>query len=579
MPRRSLLSPALVALALVVVMVASAMVPRGSAPIASAPRLTSEPAGSGGAPTPAAAPEQPIGGRLFTTSTAPPSGASNSVTGLAVDPATGMVFATNEVAGTVTEFDETTGVLVDEAVVATFAAGSFPDGLALDALHHRLFVSVSTGFAGLRAGGWLLVLNETGLGVLANLSLASAPFPPFEPTFLAYDAATDQVFVENQSYGYLAVINLTTLAPPLYLTCPVFNCAYHGYGLLNVPRYHTLVIPTCAQQLWFVNTSNDSTRATVSGPSNSLMAWAAYDSATDVLWVENYTFAGVTGSFYRMNLTTLAIETDVPGAPPRGTDLEYDAVDDLLIATNLNGSEEISTYYASNASHVASHSAATGGTHPFLTLIADPSTHLAIASGPGNGTTIAFHLPSLTVAVVYPSFPAGQPATAVDPARADYFIGGISPTTIRAAAESDGAIRWTAVLPGSSEPVALAVAPVAGNLLVADRGWNSVRVLNDSTGAETANASLPGGASPCSLLFDAGSGRLYVGTTAPAEVFELDPISGAAIHALPIAGAAPCALALNPINGDLLVLSTGTPGELLDLDPGSFSVGATWTVG
>jgi DNA-binding beta-propeller fold protein YncE len=527
---------------------------------------------------------QAIGGRLFDSTAGLPAGASNSVTGIAVDSSDGQVFAANEFAGTVTEFDESNGTVVAAVPVAVFAQGTFPAGLALDPVGHHVFVSVSTAYSGPRASGWLLVLNETGLSTVANISFASAPITPFEPTYLAFDPPTDQLFVENQSWGFLAIVNLSTDSVTGYLDCPIVDCAYHGYGLLDVPQYHTLVVPTCARQLWFVNTTNDSTRALVAGPPTSLMAWAAFDTANNSLWVENYTFNGPSGSFFRMNLSTLAIETNVPGAPPRGTDLVYDPVDNVLIATNVNGSLAIATFNATNATPIASYSQGTGSGHPFYTIALDPATGVAIAAGLGNGTTVAFHLPSLTIADTYPSFPTSQPAVATDPSLGAYFVAGNGPATVRAVSESTGAPLWTTPFPAGtpgSDFSAMAVDPEAGELFVADTGLHEIWVLDASNGAVTPEEfAVP--PLVCAMLYDNSTGQLYLGGTAPSELMVLN-VSGGPTISVPVPGSSPCSLALDPVTGDVLALSTTGTANLTELDPATLASDptptATWSEG
>lgn len=527
---------------------------------------------------------QPIGGRLFNSSTSLPDGAANSVTGIAIDPSDQHVYAANEYAGTVTEFDESNGTVLDAVTVAVFAQGTFPDGLALDAAGHRLFVSISTAYTGPRASGWLLILNETTLATEGNLSFASAPITPFEPTYLAYDAPSDQLFVENQSWGYLAIVNLTPgWTTTSYLDCPVVDCAYHGYGLLDVPRYHTLVVPTCAEQLWFVNTSNDSTRALVTGPPNSLMAWAAYDSANDQLWVMNYTFNGHAGSFFEYNLTTLVRETNVPGAPPRGTDLLYDPTANVLIATDTNGSLSIHTYYASNATAIASYSSGSSGSHPFYTMAFDPTTQIAIAAGLGNGTTVAFDIPSLSISDVYPAIPTVQPLVGVDPGTGEYFVGTDGPSTVRAVNETTGVTLWSDPLsapygPAGSDLTALTVVPSIGTVFVADSGAGVVYAINATTGAVPLSGPLPPGATVCSLLWDPSAGSVLAGTEA--GIYEFDPatLGYASTPVLPDVPA--CALAWDPVSGDVLSLSTSGTATLAEIDLlATNNPVATWTLG
>jgi DNA-binding beta-propeller fold protein YncE len=529
------------------------------------------------APSPPA-PIGPIGGRLFTTRATPPDGVTNTVSGLAVDPAGGTVFAANRYAGTVTAFDEATGALRGVVAVAEYAAGTYPAGLALDPAHHRVLVSISTGTASPLGAGWLLVLNETTLAVMANVSFPAAPLGEFEPTFLAVDPPTDQAFVENATFGEIAAVNLSTYSVSGYLPCPVALCAMHGYGLLDVPEYHTLLLPTCQPELWLVDTRNDSTRAVVDGPPDTIMAWSVFDSTDQTLWVENYTYTGSTGSFLRYNLSTLSLLGNVVGAPPRGSAIGYDAAANLLIATDLNGSEQISTYAAANATLVASYSAGPGTLHPFTAVAVDPVTGRVVASGTGNGTTVAFSLPSLAVLETYPSFPLAQPFSAVDPGAGRAYVVGVDPTAVRALNESSGGRLWETPLPAGTDPGGLALDATDGALYVTDSAGGRLLAFNATTGAPTGTYALGPSSGPCGVAVDAPLSRVFVAEQFPPAVVAVDPTTGGVTVTAVLASPAPCRLVLDPASGDLLALATVASGGLTQLLLPSLQRGATWSV-
>jgi DNA-binding beta-propeller fold protein YncE len=567
------------AILVVVVLLISSHPP--GAPLAGTSRPSSPPAGHVAA---ASTPVGPIGGRLFDVQTTLPDGDSNSVTGLAVDPGTGTVYAANELAGTVTAFNESTGAIEQSRTLATFAAGSFPAGLLLDALHHRVFVSVSTRFNIPSGAGWLLVLNESDLSTELNVSLAGSPFPPFEPTYLAYDDPTDQLFVENSTAGLLAVVDLGAGSVTKFLACPVADCAEHGYGLLDLPQFHTLVVPTCAQALWFVNVSNDSTRTLLSGPSGAaLMAWVAFDTVDQVLWVENYSYFGAIGSFLGYNVSTLALLADVPGAPPRETGMGYDPLDNLLVTTNINGSHEIATYRGTDAGLVASSGINGSVSDPFLTLTVDPVTHRAIAGGPGNWSTVAYQLPTLAVDRVYPSFPLSQDAVTTDPAHGTFVVASASPNTLRAVSEQNASPRWQVALPATAAPVGVAVDGATDRVFVADASNGTLLAYDAGSGAYLATAMLgvPAGG-VCALLSDPSLGLLFVGSTQPAEVLAFQVSTSQVIGTYPMGGQVPCRLSIDPSDQDLVILSTTATGSLFDVVPtaaGLFTPRSAATVG
>jgi DNA-binding beta-propeller fold protein YncE len=531
----------------------------------------------------AGTPVGPIGGRLFTVRSELPSGTSNSVTGLAVDPATGLVYASNEFAATITVFNETTGAVVQVQPVGSDASGNYPAGVLLDAVGHRLFVSISTRFSTPGAGGWLLVLNESTLAVEANISFSVSPKPPFEPTFIAYDPPTDQVFVENATMGIVAAVSLASGAVTGYLICPLATCAEHPYGLVDVPQFHTLVVPTCAKALWLVNTSNDSTRALISGPSNgALMAWTAFDSADQIMWVENYSYYGSVGTFLGYNLSTLALVADAPGAPARESGMAYDPVDNLLVTTDIDEPEAIATYDATTGALVASSEAKNLTGHPFLALAVDPRTGRAIAGGPSNDTTIAFALPSLAVDQVYSSFPLTQTAAATDPTDGNLLITGLDPNTVTAQNESTGATAWVATLPETADPVGVVYDADTASVYVADASSASIFAYDATTGAYQTTYALgtvPSGV--CALAADPAKALLYVGSTDPAEIVAFNLTLGMVVGTFVLTSYSPCRLAVDAMNHELFVLATPGTSDLFVLAPdpgGLITERATWSV-
>ncbi|HZY92048.1 MAG TPA: fibronectin type III domain-containing protein [Thermoplasmata archaeon] len=552
----------------------------GGAPDPAAVRGWSVAAGAAAGPVgpvPASSPV-PAGGRLFDTQTTAPDGVTNTVSAVVVDPATGVVFAANKFAGTVTEFAESTGALLSVRSVAEFAAGSFPASIAIDLTHHRLYVPISTIFGEGSAGGWLLVLDESTLNVLDNVSFPLAPLGAFEPTFLALDAPTAQLFVENATLGELAAVNLTSLSINAYLECPVVNCAMHGYGLLDDPADHVLVLPTSQPQLWLVNTSNDSTRQVVNGPARSIMGWSTVDTFDRTLWVENYSYIGPTGSFLRYNLPTFAPLGSFPTAPPRGSALSYDPLDNLLLATDVNGSQDLSVYNATTAGLVVEYHSADPTIHPFTALAFDPTTRVVVAAGSGNGSTIAFQLPALTPLRGYSSFPLAQVASGADPSQGLFFVLGSSPTTVRALNESDGSRAWESTLPGFTDPVALAVDEAAGALYALDGGSGTLISLNTSTGAIVGSFALGNRTGPCALALDGARNALYVGETFPPGLAQFDLATHRVVASLSLPGSFPCGLALAPGSSDLLALSVAAVGQVDAVQLPNLTAGPSWTV-
>jgi DNA-binding beta-propeller fold protein YncE len=515
----------------------------------------------------AIAPSGPIGDRFFTATSVALTGVVNSASSLAVDPTTGTVYAANINAGTVTAFGEANGTLLRSAVVANELAGSFPFALSLDAQNGTLFVSVSNRYAGIGGPalpGWVLALDSATLAVRANYSFPGYPTPPFEPSFLAFDGATHQLFIENASGGTVAAVDVVAGAVRSYIDCGVMLCADHGYGLLDIPSLHDLIIPTCQPQLVVVSTLNDSVTATITGPPTAIMAWSAFDSRTGMLWVENYTFNRTNGTLLKVNLSSDQIVADIGGVEPREAAMVYDPAANLLVTSDVNGSEQLSSYNATTGARVASYTGGAGAAHPFKTLAVDAVHGIVIAGGPGNGTTRSFQLPGLSPRTTYSAFPASFAGVGFDPGRGIEVVVGTGPNELWGINESDGGTTYLTALPANATPTGMAVDPVAERAYVADATSGHVLVYDTGTGAlSTTLHPLALGPIPGMLLsVDPTHHRLYVGDPSARAVSVLALPGGALLGTVPLPGVVGCALAADPPSDSAFVSNCGSVGNV-----------------
>jgi DNA-binding beta-propeller fold protein YncE len=488
-----------------------------------------------------------------------------SVSGLAADSATGVVYAANTNAGTVTSFGELNGTLLHSAVVANVLAGSFPFALALDAANATLFVSISTRFAGAGAAapsGWVVALDTATLSVRANYSFPGYPTPPFEPSFLAFDGPTHQLFVENASGGTVGAVDVMAGTVRTYISCGVMECADHGYGLLDIPSLHDLVIPTCQPQIVVVSTLNDTVDATITGSSTTIMAWSAFDSRSGMLWVENYTFNRSNGTLLKVNLTTNRIVADVPGIEPREASMVYDPLANALVTSDVNGSEQISTYNATTGSRIASFAGSPGSAHPFKTLAVDIPSGVVIAGGPGNGTTSSFSLPSLAPMRTYSPFPATLASVAVDPAAGMELMLGASPNELVGVNETNGAVIFTTPLSSKADPTSVAVDPTDGRAYVGESGTGTIGIYDTRNGSASGSVAT-GSPFPGMLLsIDATHQLLYYAGPSATTIGVVGLASGRLLGSIPVPGVAVCALAADPAAGTAFAANCGGVGNV-----------------
>ncbi|MCI4330314.1 MAG: fibronectin type III domain-containing protein [Thermoplasmata archaeon] len=523
----------------------------------------------------------PVGGRFFTAPTIALNGVVNSVSGLAVDPATRTVYAANTNAGTVTSFGEVNGTLLHSIVVANVLSGSFPFALALDAPNGSLYVSVSNryaGIAGAAPSGWVLALNAATLSIETNFTFPTYPTPPFEPSFMAFDGATRQLFVENASGGTVAAIDIAAGALRTYIDCGVMQCADHGYGLLDIPSLHDLIIPTCQEQLVVVSTQNDSVAATITGPPTTIMAWAAFDSRSGMLWVENYTFNQANGTLLKVDLASDQIVANVPGIEPREAAMIFDPIDNVLVTSDVNGSEQLSTYNATTGARIASSAGTPGAAHPFKTLAVDAVHALVVAGGPGNGTTRSFSVPTLAPLATYSSFPASFAGVGVDPTTGIAVLLGRSPGELWGVNETTGSTAYVVPLPSGESPSSLSVDPTTGRAYLADESSGAVDVYESGNGTLiTRFHPLTVGAIPGMLLsVDPAHHRLYLADPSAHSVSVLALPGGSVLGTVPVPGVVVCALAADPPLDSAFVSNCGGAGNVTQVSGGSLGrIGAT----
>ncbi|MCI4318977.1 MAG: fibronectin type III domain-containing protein [Thermoplasmata archaeon] len=516
----------------------------------------------------------PIHGKYFVGNTSLPSGASNFAQSVAVDTATQTVYSANFLATTVTAFSESTGQVEQAAVVGNVYT-DLPIALAVDPKTNTLFVAeIST------TTGWVLAMNASTLSVEANLSTLGSPHAAFQPSYgSAFDPSSNQVFFENSTDGLLMAINAAT-NHVTYIACPATPCS--GREIIAVPQLGELVQTTGGPNVVIYNTSTDTPSATLTVPTvPTLLAntyAVAYDPSSEMIVVGNHSSSN-TAVFFEFNLSTHAYVGTLPNDPSYVYQMVYDAAHNDLIAEGANVSRTLVAVNAATGVVDGQYQEASTG-FVFYSLALDEPAGVVITSGVLNNSSFAFHLPSLTPAVAYSSFPYLQIGIAVNPATdtafsLDYYQG-----AIRATSESTGAAVWIYYLhniaPGTASNVAV-VDPTTDTLYVVLHVGH-VAVFNASTGALETRLTLSAGVNATTLAIDTTAHLLFVAQN-DENVSVWSTTTHARLGTVMVKGLIACAAAVNPVLHLAYFANCATPGNVSSVNGITFTQGPTFGAG
>jgi hypothetical protein len=442
-------------------------------------------------PAPVSSPEivGPFDHQCYNDTSSLPSGTSNYALGSVIDPSTGMAFAANAVAGTVTEFDLNSGVVTDSAIITQYDGGaSYLRGIVLDSLDHTLFVLVDNR----GVDGYVVVLNESDLVEVANLTFNTFSEPPFEPIYGVWDKASNQVFIEGTMDGgsMIDVVAIDTASDEFAPTTVIPWTGTEAFGLTVIQEggYSFLVAGTgtATINIWNTSGGSDQLDQVLSGPAGTVATYTAYDTVDQLLYVLDDSTVH-NSSFLQIKVTS-AMFTVQSGqylaAPENASAMAYDPDGDFLVVSDYNHTTEILAYNASSGTvQAAWQGNPSGAARHFTSLTVDASVGEVLASGTLNNTTISFELPNLSVARYFSSFPFAQRGVTQDVGLGIQFVEGVDPDVLQAVWMSNASVAWTDYLSPAPAPAVIAYNPANATLFVASNVSGIVTVLNGLTGA------------------------------------------------------------------------------------------------
>ncbi|MCI4369598.1 MAG: hypothetical protein L3K09_08580, partial [Thermoplasmata archaeon] len=263
----------------------------------------------------------PFASRYFSVSTSLPDGASNDVSGLALNPTGSVLYVANSASDMITAVDVRTGQVAQAVVLEDRSLGYSLGQLVLDAASSTLFVAVVSP-AGVP--GFVLAINASSFSVEEVIRTLVYPGGLFEPYYLAADPSSRQVFAENLTGGGVVAINESGLYASFYLGCPATPCI--SSGLSAVGPLGLLVVPTGTREVAVENSSNDRLLYLLTGPAGSVTRGAVFDGVSGRLIVGNVTSASA-GGFLEFNLSNRSFADQRAGAPPSMVGFLLDAAD------------------------------------------------------------------------------------------------------------------------------------------------------------------------------------------------------------------------------------------------------------
>jgi hypothetical protein len=497
---------------------------------------------------------------------------------VAVDPNTGIVYAANAFAGTVTSFGIGRGSVTHSAIISDPVQGTVLPGLVLNSDNHTLFVMVRSN----SGDGWVRVLNEANLAPIANITFTTYPYGIFNPLYFAYDPGTNKVFVES-TQGYIVVLSGSTYSLLAILACPVTKCV--SRGITDISTLGVLVQPTNTSTLAYWEDST-LTATTISGaPSAASTAFAAYDPTAKQVWVDDFATHGYS-EFLLYNLTNNSYVGALTGAgqqaPPLVTAMTFDpATGSVLVADEVNATEAWS--YNATSGLVVGHT--TGGAlvaatpRVFVSLTVDPATDQVIGSGAYYNSTITFSLPRLGIVKQYSSFPTVEDLVGIDGGAGDYYVIGGEPSMLAALSLNTESVQWMDYLPPNIPPQPAnrtAVDTSTGTIFIAEGDANRTIVeINAYTGQVSATWGLgPISGVPDAIAVDPPHNLLYVTTLGHVAAYNIT--STLLSQTAPTPGVAGCALATNT-SGWAFFVNCATPGTVESYDGVTNTLGPSWT--
>lgn len=240
-----------------------------------------------------------------------------------------------------------------------------------------------------------------------------------------------------------------------------------------------------------------------------------------------------------------------------GSDPFAVAVDPVLNKAYLanNGSNDVTVIDGSTNATIT----IPAGTNPFAVAV-DPITGKAFVANQGSNTVTA--IDGATNAATTIPVGIAPEAVAINSVTGTVYVANSGSGSVTVIDEATGA---TATVATGSTPAALAVNPATNRIYIADQGGNDVTVIN---GATNTTSSIPVGSSPDAVGVNPDTDKIYVADRGDNDVTVIDGATGTTSRVT--VGTSPIALAVNPVTNKIYVANEGSD-DVTVIDGGSNS--------
>jgi hypothetical protein len=519
-----------------------------------------------------------LGGRVYQTSETPITGNEQYST-VAIDNATGTVFALSYDSATLTAFNAYSGALDRVITFSSDAANWYDSGLVYDNITNQLFV----GWVDNASDGWLTILNATTFAYVGNVSFADSWVPTFTPDQLLFVPLTNTIFIENESTNDVMVLNASndSLATFDALGCEgtteygdctssyqMFYDNASGTPVVIVPEGSTFAPALFVEQ----NATYDTpTLGGFTSPSlESFLGAGAFDPTFGAVYFANATGDGTvmafadTGAFIE-NYTNGAFYVDQITVDPTTEWIVECGYNASGVGPQLTGINPFSV--GVGWQFQGGPEDANGYIYNFALAALANGTSYAVTAGGEAGSDLLVQLPNGSLSqppftvLHYATMPVldddEQPVS--DPATGDvYWFNGDGPSVL-AQSESTGTSVWGWMIPPGGEVESLTVdaAASAVYVFVQNTSGTNLYALSATTGAVELNQSM----TYSSYSISSGENHLlYVADEAndTIQVYSnggsASSLTWTATLSLPT-GTQPCSLAASPV-AEVVALET-----------------------
>jgi hypothetical protein len=459
---------------------------------------------------------QTIGGRAFETSESPVTGDQQD-SALAIDNATGTVFALSYDSPVLTAFNAFTGLEERTLVFSNGSLNWFAESLAYDNVTNQLFV----GWDGNSSdSGWLTILNATTFATLGALSFATSWMPDFYPGQMLVIPSTNTLYIENASTNDVMVLNASNDSFATFVPISCSSPTEYGYCSSYFPMFYAVaggtpfvVVPQGAANTSGVSIDPNASQDVIVGgyadpQPDSYLGAGTYNPYLETVYFANATDDGTILLFDSIG-TFLGSTLDSPIAV---TQLSLDLTDGWLVETGYNFTANVGAQITGlspfNGTVAWQNETGTEFANDYIynfvfATLPNGTTYAVTAGGDSGGSNLLIQLPTNSLTLSYEPFtivhysatpiPDDEVQPVADAATGDVYWLNEAGYAVTAQSESTGATVWNWPIPATADAETLTVDAADSVVYVSAAlgGGGQVYAVSATTGLVELNLTLP----------------------------------------------------------------------------------------